>query len=122
VFVVFAGLVVIFVRRLMLVMLEFDVIAEGGDVQGVFVGCVGFGFRDGLRSAHDFLDGRLVLLFVLVGFFSFGEFFFFLFLCFDFVFFERGAGGEAIGLRFLADFILFCVDQASGEGGALVIA
>src|SRR5882724_9935431 len=96
-----------------LVMLELDVIAEGRDVQGVFVG------RVGLRSAHDFLAGLLVLLFVLVGFFSFGEFFF---LSLDFVFFERSTGGEAIGLRFFADFVLFCVDQAGGKSGALIIA
>jgi hypothetical protein len=54
VFVVFAGLIMIFVRRL--VVLEFDVLAEGRDVQSVLVGCVGFSFRDSLRGAYDFFD------------------------------------------------------------------
>jgi hypothetical protein len=63
----------------------------------------------------------LFVFFILGRFFGFLEFFFFLFLL-DVVFLERSPGGDAVGLCFFADFVLFCVDQAGGEGRALVIA
>lgn len=96
----------IFVRWFMV--FELDVLAEGRDVQSVFVSCVSFGFRDGLRSTYDFFDIRAMFFFVLVGFFVLGELFFLFSL--DVVFFERSPCGDAVRLRFFADFILFCVD------------
>ena len=60
---------VIFVRRV--VMFELDVITKGRDVQRIFMRSVCSGFSDGLRSAYDFLNCRLVVFFF-VNFFLFG--------------------------------------------------
>lgn len=112
---------VIFARGL--VRLELDVIAKGRDVQSVFVGCVSFGFRDGLRRACVFLGGRLVRFFVffLAGFFPFDEIFFF-FLFFDFFFFEGRTTGGVAAFHFFTDFVLLRFNEAGGEGGALLVA
>lgn len=42
---------------------DFDVFAQCGDMQRVFVSGVGFGFGNGLRRADDFLDVMLMLVF-----------------------------------------------------------
>lgn len=115
-------------------------LAERGNVQRVFVSGVGFGLGYGLRSADDFLDGRLlfgVLGIVMVGFVigfrvglgigaflaKFGFFFLDLFLIVFLVFFfEDCAAGSGIGFYFLADQILLGVNDAVGKSGGFLFA
>jgi len=123
--------------------ISFDVIAQGGNVQGIFVRGVGFRFSHRLRRTYDFLNVVLVLavmfivvLFVLVlarflhPFVLFVQLVFVVFILFDFrrrtfvyglflfVFFiffkDRSAGGGSRG-NFLANQILFGFDYAGGK-------
>ena len=69
--VLFVIFFVIFVSRF--VVFELDVIAEGRNMQRVFVRRVGGCFCNSLWSAHDFLNRRFVVfVFFFVHFFCFG--------------------------------------------------
>src|SRR5713226_5331745 len=123
--------------------ISFDVIAQGGNVQRIFVRGVGFRFSHRLRRTYDFLDVVLVLavmfivvLFVFVlarflhPFVLFVQLVFVVFILFDFrrrtfvyglflfvsfIFFkDRSAGGGSRG-NFLANQILFGFDYAGGK-------
>src|SRR5216684_116407 len=124
--------------------ISFDVIAQGGNVQRIFVRGVGFRFSHCLRRTYDFLDVVLVLavmfivvlfVFVLARFHPFVLFVqlvfvvfilfdfrrrtfvygLFLFVFFSFIFFkDRSAGGGSRG-NFLANQILFGFDYAGGK-------
>lgn len=96
-----------------------DVFAEGGYVQRVFVGGIGFGFGNGLRSAYDFLNGRFFGR--LLGVF-FIELDFFLVLFFDLIFLEDGATGRGVGFDFFANEVLLGVDDAGGENACFFVA
>ena len=125
-FVRFAVLVVFFVRRV--VVFETDMVAESGDMQGVLVRGIGFGFRDGLRRANSlpgfgfvrFMFAGLVFLVVFVRFVLFVVFRLF-FVNFDF-FFEDRAAGDSIGVHDFANLVLLRIDQAGRKSGALVVA
>src|SRR6266702_2943115 len=94
--------------------ISFDVIAQGGNVQRIFVRGVGFRFSHRLRRTYDFLNVVLVLavMFIVVLFVVFILFDFrrrtfvyglFLFVFFSFIFFkDRSAGGGSRG-NFLAN-------------------
>lgn len=119
---------------------EFNMLAERGNVQRVFVSGVSFGFGYCLRSADNFLDRRLffgVLGIIMVGFMigfrvrfgvsaflaKFSFFFLDLLLIFFFIlFFEDGAAGSRIGFYFLADQILLGVNDAVGKSGGFFFA
>jgi hypothetical protein len=119
----FAVLIVLFVRRL--VVFEFDVVTERGDVQRVFMRGIGFSFRDGLPTAYALLAFGFVFagLAFLVVFFRFFVFVVFrpFFVGFFLFFFEHRAGDDAVDLRDFNNFILLRVDQAGGKRGAFVI-
>ena len=125
-FVRFAVLVVFFVRRV--VVFETDMVAESGDMQGVLVRGIGFGFRDGLRRANSlpgfgfvrFMFAGLVFLVVFVRFVLFVVFRFF-FVNFDFLFEDRAAG-DSVGVHDFANLVLLRIDQAGRKSGALVVA
>src|SRR5258708_4942983 len=121
--------------------ISFDVIAQGGNVQRIFVRGVGFRFSHRLRRTYDFLNFVLVLavmfivfvlarflhpfvlfvqlvfvVFILLDFrrrtFVYGLF---LFVFFSLIFFkDRSAGGGSRG-NFLANQILFGFDYAAGK-------
>ena len=93
--------------------------AESGDVQRVFVRSVSFGFGNGLRSAYDFLDGRLVSRFFLVLGFFLVEFDFFLVFVNLFLF-KNGAASCRVGVDFFANEVLLGVDDACGENGCFL--
>src|SRR6266404_5407921 len=103
-FVRFAVLVVFFVRRV--VVFETDMVAESGDMQGVLVRGIGFGFRDGLRRANSlpgfgfvrFMFAGLVFLVVFVRFVLFVVFRLF-FVIFNFLFNDCTAG-DFFGLHY----------------------
>src|SRR6266852_5354971 len=103
--------------------ISFDVIAQGGNVQRIFVRGVGFRFSHRLRRTYDFLDVVLVLavMFIVVLFvFVLARFLhpFVLFVQLVFVVFilfkDRSAGGGSRG-NFLANQILFGFDYAGGK-------
>src|SRR6266853_1584789 len=93
--------------------ISFDVIAQGGNVQRIFVRGVGFRFSHRLRRTYDFLDVVLVLavmVIVVLFLFDFRRRTFvyglFLFVFVSFIFFkDRSAGGGSRG-NFLANQIL----------------
>src|SRR5216683_1037085 len=111
--------------------ISFDVIAQGGNVQCIFVRGVGFRFSHRLRRTYDFLNVVLVLavMFIVVLFaFVLARFLhpfvlfvqlvfvvFILFVFLSFIFFkDRSAGGGSRG-NFLANQILFGFDYAGGK-------
>lgn len=110
--------------------------AKRGNVQRVFVSGVSFSFGYGLRSADNFLDGRLFFGFlgiVMVGFrvgfgigaflAKFGFFFLDLLIIFLFVFFfEYGTAGSGVGFYLFADQILLGVNDAVGKSGGFFFA
>jgi hypothetical protein len=115
------------------------VLAERGDVQRIFVSSVSFGFGYGLRSADDFLDGRLffrlvgvVMVGFLIGFrvgFGIGAFlakFSFVFLdlvlIVFFVVVEDGATGSGVGFDFFANQVLLGVNDAVGKSSGFFFA
>jgi len=95
-----------------------DVLTKSGDVQRVFVRGIGFRFGNGLRSAYDLLDGRLVGRFLRVFFLVKFDFFFVLF---DF-FLKDAAAGRGVCFNLFADQILLGVDDACGKIGRFVFA
>ena len=125
--------------------ISFDVIAQGGNVQRIFVRGVGFRFSHRLRRTYDFLNVVLVLavmfivvlfafvlarflhpfvLFVQLVFVVFILFDFrrrtfvyglLLFVFFSFIFFKDRSAGGGSRGNFLANQILFGFDYAGGK-------
>ncbi len=103
---------------------DFDVFAERGDVQRIFVRGIGFGFCDSLWSAQNFLNsGFFIGLFRVFDFPAFFVFFVVVdrFILF-FVFKDGPTACGGVGIDFFADQILLGINDAVGENGGFFVA